>query len=225
MAKAEPGIVLFADKQLVSPYAMSVAVALAEKGLKYELRRVDLHAKENLDDTYRTRSLTSRVPTLVHGSFSLSESSAIDEYLEDVFPPPEWPAIYPFDLERRARARQVQAWVRSDLMPLRIERNTTVVFFGARLKPLSVEAQESAMRLFTAVQSMLPMGAENLFGDWCIADTDLALMLNRLAMHEDVMPDRLAEYARHQWKRPSVQAFLALEREPAVPVNTSGGAP
>jgi glutathione S-transferase len=81
------------------------------------------------------------------------------------------------------------------------------------------------MRLFTAVQSMLPMGAENLFGDWCIADTDLALMLNRLAMHEDVMPDRLAEYARHQWKRPTVQAFLALEREPAAPVHATGGAP
>ena len=159
MAKAEPGIVLYADKQLTSPYVMSVAVALAEKGLKYELQRVDLHKRENLDDTYRTRSLTSRVPTLVHGKFSLSESSAIDEYLEDVFPPPEWPAIYPFDLERRARARQVQAWVRSDLMPLRIERNTAVVFFGARLNPLSVEAQESALRLFTAVQAMLPMGA------------------------------------------------------------------
>jgi len=45
-----------------------------------------------------------------------------------------------------------------------------------------------------------------------IADTDLALMLNRLAMHEDVMPDRLREYARQQWARPSVKAWLALDR-------------
>ena len=97
-------------------------------------------------------------------------------------------------------------------MPIRIERNTTVVFFGARLKPLSAEAQESAVRLFTAAQALLAPGAQNLFGEWCIADTDLALMLNRLALHEDVMPDRLAEYARHQWSRPSVKAFLALER-------------
>jgi glutathione S-transferase len=87
-----------------------------------------------------------------------------------------------------------------------------VVFFGARLKPLSAEAQESALRLFTAVEALLPKGAENLFGDWCIADTDLALMLNRLALHEDVMPDRLARYARHQWSRPSVKAWLARER-------------
>jgi glutathione S-transferase len=212
MAGGDGKLILFGDKDLASPYVMSVGIALAEKGLPYELERIDLSRKENLDDTYRTRSLTARVPTLVHGDFSLSESSAIDEYLEDRFPPPDYPPIYPFDLEKRARARQVQAWVRSDLMPIRIERNTTVVFFGARLKPLSAEAQESASRLFSAVVALLPSGAENLFGDWCIADTDLALMLNRLAMHEDVMPDRLRDYARQQWSRPSIKDWLALDR-------------
>jgi glutathione S-transferase len=212
MAGGDEKLILYGDKDLASPYVMSVAVALAEKGLPYELKRIDLSRKENLDDTYRTRSLTARVPTLLHGDFSLSESSAIDEYIEDRFPPPEYPPIYPFDFEKRARARQVQAWVRSDLMPIRIERNTTVVFFGARLKPLSPEAQESASRLFSAVDALLPSGATNLFGDWSIADTDLALMLNRLAMHEDVMPDRLRDYARHQWSRPSVKDWLALDR-------------
>jgi glutathione S-transferase len=217
MAGRDEKLILYGDKDLASPYVMSVAVALAEKGLPYELHRIDLNKRENLDDTYRTRSLTARVPALIHGEFSLSESSAIDEYLEDRFPPPEYPAIYPFDLEKRARARQVQAWVRSDLMPIRIERNTTVVFFGARLKPLSPEAQESALRLYTAVQALLPAGARNLFGEWCIADTDLALMLNRLALHEDVMPDRLRSYAQHQWSRPSVQAWLALDRPREAP--------
>ena len=212
MEGGRDGLILYGDKDLASPYVMSVAVALAEKGLDYELRRLDLAAKENQEDTYRTRSLTSRVPTLVHGAFSLSESSAIDEYLEEAFPPPRHAAIYPRDLRDRARARQIQAWVRSDLMPIRIERNTTVVFFGARLKPLSAEAQESAVRLFTAAEALLPDGAENLFGAWCIADTDLALMLNRLALHEDVMPERLVRYARHQWSRPSVKAWLARER-------------
>src|SRR6187402_1096732 len=212
MAGGDEKLILYGDKDLTSPYVMSVAIGLAEKGLAYELRRIDLSRKEHLDDTYRTRSLTARVPTLTHGEFSLSESSAIDEYLEEAFPPPKYAAIYPGDARKRARARQVQAWVRSDLMPVRIERNTTVVFFGARLKPLSAEAQESASRLFSAVDALLPSGAENLFGDWCIADTDLALMLNRLAMHEDVMPDRLRQYAQQQWARPSVKDWLGLER-------------
>ena len=212
MEGGRDGLILYGDKDLASPYVMSAAVALAEKGLDYELRRIDLTAKENQEETYRTRSLTSRVPTLLDGEFSLSESSAIDEYLEEAFPPPRYPAIYPADLRHRARARQIQAWVRSDLMPIRIERNTTVVFFGARLKPLSAEAQEAAVRLFRAAEALLPEGADNLFGAWCIADTDLALMLNRLALHEDVMPERLARYAKQQWSRPSVKAWLARER-------------
>jgi len=212
MAGSGEKLILYGDKELTSPYVMSVAIALAEKGLDYELKRIDLHAKEHQEETYRTRLITTRVPALVRGKFTLVESSAIDEYLEEAYPPPQYPAIYPSSIEQRAHARQVQAWVRSDLMPLRIERNTSVVFFGTRLKPLSPEAQEAAVRLFRAVESLLPRGADNLFGEWCIADTDLALMLNRLAMHEDIMPDRLAKYAAHQWARPSVQAWLARER-------------
>ena len=212
MAAQDESLVLYADTQLASPYAMSVAVALDEKGLAYELRRLDLDAKEHQDAGFRARSLTARVPTLTRGGFALSESSAIDEYLEEAYPPPRYPPIYPRGLEDRARARQVQAWVRSDLMPIRMERSTQVVFFRTRMKPLSAEALEAAQKLFAAAEALLPEGAENLFGEWCIADTDLALMLNRLAMHEDAMPERLARYAAAQWRRPSVQAWLAQPR-------------
>jgi glutathione S-transferase len=65
--------------------------------------------------------------------------------------------------------------------------------------------------LFLA-DSLLPAGASHLFGDWCLADTELALMLNRLVMHGDPVPDRLAKYAGAQWQRQSVQAWMAMER-------------
>ncbi|MGV8577848.1 glutathione transferase, partial [Pseudomonas aeruginosa] len=51
------------------------------------------------------------------------------------------------------------------------------------------------------------------FREWCIADTDLALMLNRLVMHGDPVPERLRHYAHKQWQRPSVQAWLALSEK------------
>lgn len=51
---------------------------------------------------------------------------------------------------------------------------------------------------------------QNLFGEWCIADTDLALMINRLALHGDDVPAPLTEYAAFQWQRASVQRFIAL---------------
>lgn len=50
--------------------------------------------------------------------------------------------------------------------------------------------------------------------DGGIADVDLALMLNRLTLNGDPVPQRLMEYARYQWKRPSVQRWVTLNRPP-----------
>lgn len=200
---------LYADAQFTSPYAMSVFVTLHEKQLPFDLSTVDLDSHANHEAKYAATSLTQRVPTLVEGDFALSESSAITEYLEEAFPQTR---VYPQDRLLRARARQVQAWLRSDLMPIREERSTQVVFYGVRGAPLSSAAQAAAQKLLSAAEALLPVNAENLFGDWCIADTDLAVMLNRLVMHGDPVPARLAAYATRQWQRPSVQLWAKLDR-------------
>lgn len=198
---------LFVNAGFTSPYAMSAFVALHEKGLTFDIATVDLKAKENKTTGYSALSLTQRVPTLVHGDFALSESSAITEYLDEAFPGTK---LYPQDLEHRARARQVQAWIRSDLMPIRNERSTDVVFYGVKKDPLTDEAKLAAANLFAVAEALLPEGTDNLFGKWSIADTDLAVMLNRLIMHGDAVPARLVKYAAHQWQRPSVQKWLTL---------------
>jgi glutathione S-transferase len=187
---------------------MSAFVTLKEKGIPFEIQTVDLDDNANHLPGYSQLSLTRRVPTLTHGSFHLSESSAISEYLEEQFPAPEYSPVYPHDVQNRARARQIQAWLRSDFMPIREERSTEVIFFKPADKPLSQAAQASAAKLFTAVDSLLGDGALNLFNAWCIADTDLALTLNRLVMNGDEVPEKLAAYARHQWQRPSVQLWV-----------------
>jgi glutathione S-transferase len=192
---------LFVDARHLSPYALSAYVALTEKNLPFDLVEVDLDAGGQRDPAFAATSLTQRVPTLEHEGFSLSESSAIAEYLEDCFPQI---AVYPRGVRERARARQVQAWLRSDLTALRCERPTDVVFCGARKAPLSAAGQEAAHKLFDAAAALLPGGRPQLFDTWCIADTDLALMLNRLVLHGDPVPDALAAYARVQWERPSV---------------------
>jgi glutathione S-transferase len=198
---------LFVNTGFTSPYAMSAFVALHEKGLTFDIATVDLKTKENKATGYSALSLTQRVPTLLHGDFALSESSAITEYLDEAFPGTK---LYPQGLEHRARARQVQAWIRSDLMPIRIERSTDVVFYGVKKGPLSDEAKLAADNLFAVTEALLPEGADNLFGEWSIADTDLAVMLNRLIMHGDTVPERLIKYAAEQWRRPSVQRWLKL---------------
>ncbi|MBN3786194.1 glutathione transferase [Burkholderia sp. Ac-20353] len=200
---------LYADSEYTSPYAMSVYVALQEKSLPFELVTVDLGNRAHFAPDYAATSLTQRVPTLIHDDFALSESSAITEYLDDAFPGTR---LYPADRRQHARARQVQAWLRSDLMPIRTERSTEVLFYGPSSEPLSSLAQASAQKLFAAADKLLAPGAANLFGDWSIADVDLAVMLNRLVLNDDPVPPRLADYARAQWERPSVQRWVKLKR-------------
>lgn len=208
-------LLLCIDSRFLSPYALSAYVALQEKGLPFDLQKINLQAKENYSPEHLQRSLTGRVPVLVHGDFSLSESSAIDEYLEDRFPGPQYPRIYPTHLEHKARARQIQAWLRSDLMPIRQERSTEVVFWQPNQKPLSEAAQAAVTLLFSVADQLLGKGEDHLFGAWCIADTDLALMLNRLVLNGDEVPPKLAAYASKQWQRPSVQLWVEQARKGA----------
>jgi glutathione S-transferase len=202
---------LFVDAQYASPYAMSVFVALTVKQVPFELRTVDLAAAAHLAPAFAGLSRTQRVPTLVHGDFVLSESSAIAEYVEDAFP---GAPLYPADPRLKARARQVQAWLRSDLMPIRVERDTEVVFLRKPVAALSPAGEAAAAKLFAAAEAWLPAGEEHLCGQWCLADVDLALMLNRLVLNGDAVPERLSEYATRQWEHPAVRQWVGFERPP-----------
>ncbi len=176
---------LYVDAQYTSPYALSVFVALREKGVEFDL--------EQQAQGYAGLSLTQRVPTLEQEGFALSESSAITEYLDELYPQAP---LYPQDARQRARARQVQAWLRSDLQALRQERSTLVIFYGQKAAPLSAAGEAAARKLIDGAQALLTGGRSSLFEQWSIADVDLALMLNRLILNGDPVPDGLVDYAR-----------------------------
>lgn len=206
---------LYLGADYVSAFAMSAFVALKEKQLSFDLVTLDLKSRENYLDSYRDLSLTCKIPVLVHEGFALSESSAIAEYLEELAPASK--RIYPQDIKQRARARQLQAWLRSDLLVVRKERPFDLVYFGKKDTLLSDEARAATDRLFHVADHLLEEGAEHLFGDWSIADTDLAIMLNRLVANGDPVPARLAAYVRRQWDRDSVRAWMDIERKaPAI---------
>jgi len=203
-------IKLYVGADFVSAFAMSTFVALKEKQLQFELVTLDLKARENYQPGYRDLSLTCKIPTLVHEGFALSESSAIAEYLDEIAPQPQ--KLFPQDTRQRARARQLQAWLRSDLLIIRKERPADLIYFGKKDTLLSDDALAAVDRLFFVADRLLKGGADHLFGDWSIADTDLAIMLNRLLANGDHVPARLAAYVRRQWDRDSVRAWMDIER-------------
>jgi glutathione S-transferase len=211
------GLVLYGSEMWNSPYVLSCFVALREKQLPFEMRTIALHEGAQHAAEYMNLSLTSRVPTLVDGDLSVSESSAIIEYLEERFPAPQHPRVLPGDVAARARARQIMAWVRSDVGPLRDERSTEYVFFPpsalpAAPPPLSPAGRRAAEKVVRIATTLVPEGGGPLFGAWCIADTDLAMMLWRLSRTGYPLPDKVRAFADAQWERPSVREFVAKPR-------------
>ncbi|MCU0695740.1 MAG: glutathione transferase [Myxococcaceae bacterium] len=200
-------ITLYSDAKWVSPYAMSAFVALVEKRVPFDVSLVDLDAKAHFQPGYPAR--TRRVPCLVDDDFVLAESSAIAEYLEEKFPAPAHPALFPPDLRSRAIAREVMAWIRSDLLPIREERPTTTVFGPPSKTKLSERAEAARVRLVDGASQLVRDGQTTLFREWCLADVDLSLMLQRLHLSGDPLPPALARYAEANWKRPSVVQWLA----------------
>jgi glutathione S-transferase len=203
-------LTLYVDTNYDSPWAMSAFVALEEKGLPYALKAVTLSKRETFAADYGAR--TRRVPALRKGDFWLAESTAIAEYLAETYPFPKYPRLFPENLEQRAVCRELQAWLRSDLGAIRQERPTTTLWFERATTPLSAAAQEAVGRLLEAIDPLLADGRTTLFDAWCIADTDLALMLQRLNLNGTPLPAKVKAYAEAQWRRPSVAKWHALPR-------------
>ena len=202
-------LVLYGNDTYSSPYVFSVFVTLEEKKVPFRLETLSLSKKEHEKPAYAGPSYTGRVPALRHGDFWLAESSAIDEYVDEAFPPPAHPRLYPEDPRQRARVRMIQAFLRSDLMALRHERSTASFFEQEPVKPFTAEGKAAADRLVRIAERFLPDGAAFVAGRFSPADADLALMLQRLVANSDPCPDRLATYARAIFARPSVKKWLA----------------
>lgn len=81
------------------PYCARTRIALAEKGLEYDVVEVDLDDRPAW--IYEKNPL-GRVPVLEEGDFILPESAVINEYLEERWPDP---ALWPADPGERALGR------------------------------------------------------------------------------------------------------------------------
>jgi glutathione S-transferase len=208
---------LYGETLWISPYVFSSFVVLHEKAISFEVDEVSLLDNAQQTTAYRERSLTAKVPMLEDNGFCIAESSAIAEYLEDAYPPPQHARVFPVDARDRARARMLMAWFRSDLVALREERPTTTMFYERATRPLSTAGVEAAARLVRVADSLVRPGADSLFGAWGLADSELAFMLHRLILNGDEVPERLRAYAQAQWQRPTVRAFVEHPRPAKLP--------
>ena len=89
----------------LSPYAQKCKIALYEKGVAFDVKTPTAIGTGQVDNAFLAASPRGEVPALVHGDFSVFDSTVILEYIEDAFPTP---AMLPKDPKQRARARMIE---------------------------------------------------------------------------------------------------------------------
>ncbi|UVK45011.1 glutathione S-transferase family protein [Mesorhizobium sp. AR07] len=87
-----------------SVYVRIVRLALAEKGIDYELVPVDVFAAEGIPAWYLEHHPFGSIPAFEHDGFRLFEASAIARYVDEAF---DGPALQPKDPRDRARMNQI----------------------------------------------------------------------------------------------------------------------
>jgi maleylacetoacetate isomerase len=98
-----------------SSSAFRVRIALAHKKIPYASVPVNLLDGAQLDAAYRTHNPAGLVPCLVVGDRTFTESVAIIELLEELYPTP---ALYPDEAVSRARVRALVETINSGTQPL-----------------------------------------------------------------------------------------------------------
>ena len=89
----------------LSPFCRKVRIALDEKGLDVDLKAENLWERR---DEFVAMNPAGEVPVLVEeDGLTLSDSTAICEYLDETFPDP---MLYPGDAAARAEIRRLVAW-------------------------------------------------------------------------------------------------------------------
>ena len=102
-----------------SSAAYRVRIALNLKQLSVEQRAIHLGENENRLPGYKAINVQGLVPYLVDGSVSLSQSLAIIEYLNDLYPQPP---LLPDAPAERAWVRSLALMVACDIHPLNNKR-------------------------------------------------------------------------------------------------------
>ena len=155
---------------------------------------------------FQSRSLTSRVPALTHGDFHLTESTAIAEYLEQLYPAPDHLALYPEAPRPRPHRASCRHGCAATWAPAPGAPDRNRVLGPARPAPVR-RWPRGRGKLIHVSSALIGAGQATLFDAWSIADADLATALRRLWL-DDLLPDTLRAYAEAQWQRPSLRKWL-----------------
>jgi len=174
--------ILYVGEKNISSWSMRAWVAATWKGIPFEERTI-LLARDKDRAERRKVSPTGKLPVLHHKGIVVPDSLAIIEYLEEAFPPPAHPALWPADRGERARARWLAAAMHSGYMKIREGMSFNLCFLNP-VPEATADAMSEARELLALWESCLARperkGGPYLCGPFSGADVMFATMAVRL---------------------------------------------
>lgn len=144
----------------LSPFVRKVRVALAEKGVQYDLDPVNPF---EAGAEYRKISPLGKIPAFRDGDFTLADSSVICAYLERIHPDP---ALYPMaDTQQFAQALWFEEYGDSGVSPV-----LGVVFFQKIVAPMLLKQESDEALIKKALEENIPQVFDYLEGQLGEAD-------------------------------------------------------
>lgn len=186
---------------------------LLELGLEYEFHAIGSRTGETMTDEFMRLNPRHKIPVLQHGSFTLTESAAIIQYLNETFANPEVMAA-PRDAESRAVLNEWCYLISTELDAgsLYVVRRHVGLehIYGAA--PKAVEAARSYfVENAEAMAPRIGKSGRYLMGDqFSVADILLMTCLEWAVTERIPLSDTLHEYRARVAMRPAYQK--ALER-------------
>jgi glutathione S-transferase len=192
---------------LPCPFGQKVRIALAEKGLTYDLVQVDITKGENRHPDFFRLNPFGRVPALVDEDTTIYDSTIINEYLEDEYPEP--PILPPVGASaQRARARRLEDFADTSFTP---QVGQLMAELG---KPDAERSAERLQRLNQAVERVLDYlnqelaGAQFLANDFSVAEIAFIprlLVLPNLGIEAGTNRPNVDGWIKRLLERPSLR--------------------
>jgi glutathione S-transferase len=213
-------LLIYVGEKNISSWSMRGFLALATKGLEFEEKTILL--REDKDRSRRRAvSPTGKCPALHHTvngqTRVIPDSLAIIEYLEETFPPPKYPALWPADPAQRAHARWLTAAMHSGFPNLRESMSFNLCFLPKPPEPTPealVEAAEILGFWADALKARKEPGPF-LFGPFGAVDCMYAPVVVRLTAFR-VPADRAplaGDYMKAVLSHPPVKRWMDPARE------------
>jgi len=131
----------------MSACAQKVRLCLAEKGLQWDNRHLDLRAGEHQQPWYVELNRRAVVPTLVHDDAVIQESNVINEYLDEQFPDPP---LMPNGAMGRAQVRLWTKQLDEDVH----DSCVAILSFGIAFRQQYIDRGEAGKKLLEQVPNM-----------------------------------------------------------------------